>query len=122
MSTTREQGLEVLRKLLPDLPFDDDGELPAGNGFASGLLDETLECVFGRVWTRPGLDWRSRSLVTLGILIALRAEGELRLHLSIAQRNGLSREELEEVIYHAAAYAGFPAASAASRIGQEVFD
>ena len=60
--------------------------------------------------------------MTLGILIALRAEGELRLHLSIAQRNGLSREELEEVIYHAAAYAGFPAASAASRIGQEVFD
>ena len=51
MSTTREQGLEVLRKLLPDLPFDDDGELPAGNGFASGLLDETL-----RVRLRAGVD------------------------------------------------------------------
>ena len=58
--------------------------------------------------------------MTLGILIALRAEGELRLHLPIALRNGLTREELEEVIYHAAAYAGFPAASTASRIGQEV--
>ena len=119
---TREQGLEVLRRLLPELPFTEDGELPAPDRFAGGLLDETLECVFGRVWTRPALDWRSRSLVTLGILIALRAEGELRLHFPIAMRNGLTREELEEVVYHAAAYAGFPAASTASRIGQEVLD
>ena len=122
MSTTREEGLAVLRRLVPELPFDDDGELPASDGFAAGLLDESLECVFGRVWTRPGLDWRSRSLVTLGIMIALRAEGELRLHFPIALRNGLTREELEEVVYHAAAYAGFPAASTAGRIGQEVLD
>ncbi|MDT5091341.1 MAG: 4-carboxymuconolactone decarboxylase [Mycobacterium sp.] len=120
MSNTREEGLEVLRKLLPDLPFDSDGNMPTGSGFASGLLNQTLDCVFGNVWTRPGLDWRSRSLVTVGILIALRAEGELRLHLPIALRNGVTREELEEVIYHAAAYAGFPAASTASRIGNEV--
>ena len=122
MSTTREEGLAVLRRLVPDLPFDEDGELPTSDSFAAGLLDESLECVFGRVWTRPGLDWRSRSLVTLGILIALRAEGELRVHFPIALRNGLTREELEEVVYHAAAYAGFPAASTAGRIGQEVLD
>lgn len=122
MTTPREQGLEVLRQLLPDLPFDSDGGLPTSDRFASGLLDQSLECVFGRVWTRPGLDWRSRSLVTLGSLIALQSEGELRVHLPIALRNGLTREELEEVVYHAAAYAGFPAASAASRIGQEVLD
>jgi len=122
MTNTRQQGLEVLRRLLPDLPFDDEGELPASGAFAAGLLGESLDYVFGRVWTRPGLDWRSRSLVTLGILIALRAEGELRLHLPIALRNGLKREELEEVIYHAAAYAGFPAASTAGRIGHEVLD
>lgn len=118
----REQGLEVLRRLLPNLPFNEDGELPRSGLFAAGLLDESLECVFGRVWTRPGLDWRSRSLVTLGALIALRAEGELRQHFPIALRNGLTREELEEVIYHAAAYAGFPAASTATRVGQEVLD
>lgn len=122
MSTTREEGLAVLRRLVPDLPFNEDGELPTSDSFAAGLLDESLECVFGRVWTRPGLDWRSRSLVTLGIMIALRAEGELRLHFPIALRNGLTREELEEVVYHAAAYAGFPAASTAGRIGQEVLD
>jgi len=122
MTNTREQGLAVLRRLVPDLPFDDKGDLPASEVFASGLLDESLDCVFGRAWTRPGLDWRSRSLVTLGILIALRAESELRLHLPIALRNGLTREELEEVIYHAAVYAGFPAASTAGRIGHEVLD
>lgn len=122
MSTTREEGLAVLRRLVPDLPFNEDGELPTSDSFAAGLLDESLECVFGRVWTRPGLDWRSRSLVTLGIMIALRAEGELRLHFPIALRNGLTREEPEEVVYHAAAYAGFPAASTAGRIGQEVLD
>ena len=122
MSTTHEEGLAVLRRLVPDLPFNEDGELPTSDSFAAGLLDESLECVFGRVWTRPGLDLRSRSLVTLGIMIALRAEGELRLHFPIALRNGLTREELEEVVYHAAAYAGFPAASTAGRIGQEVLD
>ncbi len=122
MASTREQGLEVLRQLVPNLPFDDDGGLPKSTTFASGLLEESLDCVFGRVWTRPGLDWRSRSLVTLGILIALRAEAELRIHLPIALRNGLTRDELEEVIYHAAAYAGFPAASTAGRIGHEVLD
>ncbi|MGB8506273.1 carboxymuconolactone decarboxylase family protein [Mycobacterium sp.] len=122
MSTTREEGLAVLRRLVPDLPFDEDGELPTSDSFAAGLLDESLECVFGRVWTRPGLNWRSRSLVTLGVLIALRAEGELRVHFPIALRNGLTRDELEEVVYHAAAYAGFPAASTAGRIGQEVLD
>jgi len=61
-----------------------------------------------------------REEVTLGILIALRAEGELRLHFPIALRNGLTRGELGEVVYHATAYAGFPAASTAGRIGQEV--
>ena len=122
MSTTREEGLAVLRRLVPDLPFNEDGELPTSDSFAAGLLDESLECVFGRVWIRPGLDWRSRSLVTLGVLIALRAEGELRVHFPIALRNGLTRDELEEVVYHAAAYAGFPAASTAGRIGQEVLD
>lgn len=122
MSGAREQGLAVLKRLLPDLPFTDDGGLPVSDRFAAELGEQSLECVFGQVWPRPALDWRSRSLVTLGILIALRAESELRLHIPIALRNGVTREELEEVIYHAAAYAGYPAATAAARIGQEVLD
>jgi 4-carboxymuconolactone decarboxylase len=75
--------------------------------------------VFGNVWPRCGLSRRDRSLVTLGILIALRADFELRYHFPIAVRNGLTRSELEEVIYQASAYAGFPAAASARVIAQE---
>jgi 4-carboxymuconolactone decarboxylase len=92
----------------------------AGNGdFAKEIGSIAFENVFARLWTRDGLDARSRSLLTLGILIALRAEDELRIHFQIAQANGLSREELEEVIYHATGYAGFPAAATARRVAIE---
>lgn len=77
------------------------------------------ENVFGDLWARCGLSRRDRSLVTLGILIALRAENELRYHFPIAIRNGLTRSELEEVIYQSAAYAGFPAAASARSVAQE---
>ena len=116
------QGLALLREMIPDLPAADDGRFPQLDAFATGLGELSLENVFGRIWTRPGLDRRSRSLVTLGILIALRAEDELRVHFPIGLRNGLTRQELEEVVYHASAYAGFPAAAGAQRVGHEVLD
>lgn len=124
MSTSvREQGLAVLLELLPELLTDEQLQKNmSARGFGVGLGELTLDTVFGALWTRPGLDRRSRSLVTLGILIALRAEDELKLHLRIGTRNGLTRQELEEVIYHAAGYAGFPAAATAARVGREVLD
>lgn len=79
-----------------------------------------LDFVFGELWIRPGLDRRSRSLFTLGILIALRAKEELNLHIPAALRNGVSKQELEELIYHASAYAGFPAAAAARAQAAEI--
>ncbi|RVT91026.1 carboxymuconolactone decarboxylase family protein [Sphingomonas crocodyli] len=69
--------------------------------------------VFQSLWGRPGLDAKSRSLVTLGILIALRAHDELRVHIPLAVANGCTVAEVEEVIYHASGYAGFPAANSA---------
>ena len=122
MGSTRDDGLALLGEMIPGLLAADSGQLKQGDGFASELGELSLDAVFGRLWVRPGLDRRSRSLVTLGILIALRAEDELRIHFGIALRNGLTREELAEVIYHATAYAGFPAAATASRIGGEVLD
>ncbi|MEU4658434.1 carboxymuconolactone decarboxylase family protein [Streptomyces sp. NPDC023723] len=123
MSTTRDEGFAVLREILPEAISGSGTEARIdGGGFAFGLGELSLENVFGRLWTRPGLDRRSRSLVTLGILIALNAEDELRFHLPIGLRNGLTREELEEVVYHASGYAGFPAAATAMRIGREVLD
>lgn len=122
MSTAREDGLELLKDMVPEMVDPGTGDLRQADGFATGLGEQTLEAVFARLWTRPGLDRRSRSLVTLGILIALRADNELRYHFPIAVRNGLTKDELEEVVYHSAAYAGFPAASAAGRVGREVLD
>ncbi|CAN5710169.1 hypothetical protein BH09ACT8_BH09ACT8_44560 [soil metagenome] len=103
---------EMLPGLLPDdLPNDkvDFGS----SGFAGELMDIGLEGIFGRLWTREGLARRDRSLVTLGILIALGAEAELESHFRIAKQNGLTEDELAEVIYHASGYAGFPAANTA---------
>lgn len=76
--------------------------------------------VWGSVWTRPGLDRRSRSLINLGMLIALRAENELRGHVHGALRNGLTRTEIVETVIHASAYCGAPAGLAAMRVVQEV--
>ena len=97
----------------PPLPASKPAEFGADIG---GLAREN---VFGDLWSRCGLSRRDRSLVTLGMLIALRADGELRYHFPIAFRNGLTRRELEEVIYQASGYAGFPAATSARRIAEE---
>lgn len=75
--------------------------------------------MFGPLWGREGLSRRDRSLVTLGILIALRAHDGLGIHFKIARTNGLTDDEIEEAVYHASGYAGFPAASTACRIARE---
>ena len=110
----------LLQDMVPELLDDDGTQLRQAEGFATDLNEITVQSVFDRLWTRPGLDRRSRSLVTLGILIALRAGDELAFHLLIAQRNGLTPAELEEVVYHSSAYAGFPAAASAARVGRRV--
>jgi 4-carboxymuconolactone decarboxylase len=78
--------------------------------------------LFGRLWGRPGLDRRSRSLVTIGILIGRGASDELAFHMKAAIRNGVTRTELEEIVYHASGYAGFPAASQARQAGIRALD
>jgi 4-carboxymuconolactone decarboxylase len=118
MADTRTQGLDVLRKMLPGIP-DDVTSLSDG-GVADELGTLSLDHVFGALWTRPGLDRRSRSLVTLGALIALRASDELKIHFQIALNNGLTLEEIEEVIYHMTGYAGYPAAVSARKLAREV--
>jgi 4-carboxymuconolactone decarboxylase len=77
---------------------------------------------WGEVWNRPGLDRRTRSMITLAALTSLRAEGELELHVRAALRNGLTPEEIAEVLLHTAVYAGVPAANAAFAIAQRVLE
>jgi 4-carboxymuconolactone decarboxylase len=115
MTNLRDEGLQVFRELLPGVLPDGDVDFGSG-GFAPELMDIGIETVFGKIWTRDGLSRRDRSLVTLGILIALRANEELHFHFKIARTNGLTDEELAEVIYHASGYAGFPAAATARNV------
>lgn len=118
MTDAHTDGLAVFHDLMPGL-LPDGIESLRDDGFAGELGELSLEHVFGALWTRPGLDRRSRSLVTLGALIALRAGGELKFHFPIAVRNGLTVEELEEVVYHLTGYVGYPAATLARNVGRE---
>src|SRR5271156_5075108 len=119
MTDARTDGLNVFKELMPGLIPDNLASLRGGS-FADELADLSFDHVFGSLWTRPGLDRRSRSLVTLGALIALRASDELRFHFPIALRNGLTIDEIEEVIYHMTGYAGFPAAASARKVACDV--
>ncbi len=94
----------------------DEMAAEASPNFAAEMGRLAFENVFSQLWVRPGLDLRSRSLLTLGILIALRAHDELMVHVPIALANGVTLKELEEVLYHSTAYAGFPAANSARRV------
>lgn len=121
MASDREKGLEIAREML-------GGDIAAalqrsvGSREFGALRGElALDFVFGKLWSRPGLDRRARSLVTLGILIASGKASELRIHLPAALRNGCTVAEIEEAICHAAAYAGFPAANEAALIAADVF-
>jgi 4-carboxymuconolactone decarboxylase len=118
MTDARTQGLDVFKQMLPGLVPDDVTSLCDG-GIADELGDLSLDHVFGALWNRPGLDRRSRSLVTLGALITLRASDELKSHFQVALNNGLTVEEIEEVIYHISGYAGYPAAVNARKVARE---
>lgn len=90
--------------------------------FTAEWQDFITRYAWGEIWTRPGLDKRSRSLVTLAMLVALNRPDELRLHIRGARNNGLSRDEIKEVLLQAAIYCGVPAANSAFHLAQEVLD
>ena len=109
----RQKALEILRESFSSKIIEEMKASAGETTFCSEIGNLAFENVFAGLWARPGLDRRARSLVTLGILIALRSEEELKVHSVAAIANGLSIQELEEVIYHASGYAGFPAANSA---------
>jgi 4-carboxymuconolactone decarboxylase len=88
--------------------------------FTAPFQDFIQRYAWGEVWNRPGLDRRQRSMITLATLTALRAENEIEMHVRAALRNGLTPEEISEVLLHTAVYAGVPAANAAFAIAQRV--
>jgi 4-carboxymuconolactone decarboxylase len=121
MSDTRyDQGLAVRREVLGDSYVEQAGAKTTD--FTRDFQTIVTEFAWGTIWTRPGLDRRSRSMITLTALIARGHHEELSLHIRAGLRNGLSREEIKEVLLQAAVYCGVPDANAAFRIAQRVFD
>jgi len=116
----REDGMRVRREVLGDAHVD--AAVAGTTPFSSEFQDFITRVAWGDVWSRPGLDRRARSCITLGVLAALGREGEIALHVRAALRNGLSPAEIAEVLLHTSVYAGIPAANAAFKIAQKVLD
>jgi 4-carboxymuconolactone decarboxylase len=100
-------------------------ETPARKAYGSiapALADYTDNILFGDVWERPGLSRRDRSLITVATLVALYRTNELPFHLKKALDNGVSRDELVELITHLAFYSGWPTANSAVAVAKRVFE
>ena len=115
-----ERGLEMRKKVLGAAHVEKS--MAAADQYTQPLQDLVNEFAWGAVWTRPGLEPRIRSMLSVTMLTALNRSNELRTHLRGALNNGATREELVEVLLHAAVYCGFPAAVEGFRIAQEVFN
>lgn len=111
---------EIMRQMLPPENVASMESDEPNERFGGEFARLAYEHAYLAHWTRPGLSPRDRSLLTIGILIGLRNERELRSHVAAGLRNGLTVEELEEVVYHSTAYAGFPAASSALAVATQI--
>jgi 4-carboxymuconolactone decarboxylase len=115
-----EAGLAIRREVLGDAHVD--RSMQGATPLTAPFQDYIVRSAWGAVWSRPGLDRATRSAVTLAVLTALGREQELALHVRGALNNGLSAEQIGEVLLHTAVYAGVPAANAAFAIAQRVID
>lgn len=121
MSDARyDQGLAVRREVLGDRYVEQAAARTTD--LTRDFQTLVTEFAWGTIWARPGLDRRSRSMITLTALIARGRDEELALHIRAALRNGLSRDEIKEVLLQTAVYCGVPDANAAFRIAASVFE
>jgi 4-carboxymuconolactone decarboxylase len=118
VSDERDRGMEVRREVLGDEHVD--RAIERTTDFTADFQDLITRYAWGEIWARPGLDRRTRSCMTLTALVALNRMEELELHVRAALRNGLTRDEIKEVLLHAAVYCGVPAANAAFAVAQRV--
>ena len=118
--TTRyQQGMEVRRAVLGDEHVD--RALAATTDFNREFQDFITRNAWGETWTRPGLPRHTRSLLTLAMMVALNRGDEFRLHVRAAFNNGVTRDQIKEVLLQAAVYCGVPAANSAFHAAAEVF-
>jgi 4-carboxymuconolactone decarboxylase len=115
---SHEDGMRIRREVLGDEHVD--RAIAKTTDFTAPFQDFITRYAWGEVWARPGLERKTRSCITLAALVSIRAEGEIGMHVKAALRNGLTPDEICEVILHTAVYAGVPAANAAFAIAQQV--
>src|SRR2546430_16877160 len=117
---TRPRGMKMRRRVLGDAHVDRSEA--AKTPFTEAFHDLLTRYAWGEVWTRPGLDLRTRSCITVAMLVALNRPEELRIHVRGALRNGVTVDELKEVLLHSAVYCGVPAAHDAFRVAREIVE
>lgn len=115
-----EKGLKTRREVLGGEYVDKN--VNAATDFNWPMQQLVTEYCWDEIWNRPGLDRRSRSILNLGMIAALNRPHELKLHVRGALNNGLSREEIREILLQVAIYCGVPAAIDSFRIAQSAFD
>ena len=115
-----EQGMRVRREVLGDAHVD--RAVANTTEFTAPFQEFITEYAWGTIWARDQIDRRSRSMITLAVLTALGREHEIAMHVRAAIGNGLTREEIGEVLLHTAVYAGLPASNRAFAIAQQALD
>jgi 4-carboxymuconolactone decarboxylase len=115
-----DDGMRVRREVLGDEHVD--AAVARTTDFTRDFQDLITRYAWGEIWARPGLDRRTRSCMTLVALVALNRMDELALHIRAALRNGLTVDEVKEVLLHATIYCGVPAANSAFAVAQRVLD
>lgn len=113
-----DQGMVVRREVLSDAHVD--RAIAGTTEFTAEFQDLITRYAWGTIWTRPGLDRRSRSMITLTALVARGHHEELAMHVRAARRNGLTNDEIKEVLLQTAIYCGVPDANSAFRIANQV--
>jgi 4-carboxymuconolactone decarboxylase len=116
----RDLGMTTRRAVLGDAHVD--RATAATTGFTADFQDLITRYAWGEIWSRPGLDRRTRSCITLAMLAALSHDEELAMHVRTALDNGLSADDIKEVLLQVAVYAGVPAANRAFRVAQRALD
>ncbi len=118
--STHDRGMKARREVLGDAHVD--AAIERTTDFTRDFQDLITRYAWGEIWSRPGLDRRTRSCITLTALVALGKVDELAMHVRAALRNGLTEEEIKEALLQSAIYCGVPAANAAFGVAQQVLE
>jgi 4-carboxymuconolactone decarboxylase len=114
-----QQGMKIRRAVLGDEHVD--RAMATTTDFSRDFQDFITRNAWGEIWSRPGLPRHTRSLLTLAMMVALNRVDEFRLHVKAAFKNGVTRDQIKEVLLQSAVYCGVPAANSAFHIAADVF-